>query len=933
MVAPHYTVEREIAAGGMGVVFLGWDVELERRVAIKVLRPEWASPGGAERFAREARVLARLQHPNIVAVHQAGEAEGLRYFVMDFVPGDTLARRLDREGPLPVEQVIGLGRDLLAALDAAHRAGIVHRDVKPANVFLLENRALLGDFGIARVEPTEDQASSTDGQLIGTPAYMAPEQLARGRATFQADLYAVAMVLYEAATGRRWIPGTDPADGDWQGVPDRLRRVLRRALALHPRDRWADARSFRDALTRRTAPGRWLAAAAVAAAGALAIVVLSHPPRPAAARPRPGSDLAIVPFAGPEGESALGQRLARYVGNELEWFPAWRVTPVPWSFAWWNSAPSTRRAAAPQALGARYYAEGEVLEGDRLLLLSIRDSTGALYYRVSIPGSPDDLIAWSRAAADSMVRALFPRHLDAFRELAAQASRNVQAYSELFAGQESFRHDAWTQAQAHFERALELDPGLAQAAWALLLVRRWGERVFQKDWRRVYTEHRDQLPELQRLLIEAQLEADLPRRFAGLSAAVARYPRNAEALLLFADELFHRGPLAGIPLDSALTAMSVAAEREPFLTAGLHSAWGQIRLGRRARARAAMAELSPGAGPESREARQRVSLVALAYDERFRPWLGAIKRRLLSVRADSAKLDALSRYIRFGLFFDVPSAQHALGGLLARRGRSPATRANGHQARALALVTLGRPRAALAEFDSAAALLRSAEAELQRLEWRVLPQAIGLPTPDSAAAAWARQRLETLAATPAGARAAWALAADALVRGDTERLERWTRRLRDFSADSGAARLGTLLAGLAAAGAREFPRALGLTDPLLSYEAAGLGGDPFARAILYARRGEWLSAGGEPERADRTWLWYEASDVEGWPEREAQAGEVDATAGVYARLRRAGLALRLGDRERACTLAARVRELWSHAEPAYAALRREADSLARACGS
>src|SRR5512146_1575113 len=141
----------------MGVVFLGADVALARPVAIKVLRPEFGSPQSSLRFTREARLLARLQHPNIVAVHLAGDADGLRYFVMDYVAGRTLAERM-AEGPLAPEAVTALGRDLLGALAAAHRAGVVHRDIKPANIFLVGDRALLGDFGIASSDSAGDTA-------------------------------------------------------------------------------------------------------------------------------------------------------------------------------------------------------------------------------------------------------------------------------------------------------------------------------------------------------------------------------------------------------------------------------------------------------------------------------------------------------------------------------------------------------------------------------------------------------------------------------------------------------------------------------------------------------------------------------------------------------------------------------------------------------
>ena len=215
--APDFEVERELASGGMGSVFLAYDQTLDRRVAIKILKPELASATASERFLREARTLAHLKHPSIVPIYQAGESDGLSYYVMELVEGETLADRL-ADGPLGAEAAARLADDLLAGLEVAHANGIVHRDIKPANVILVGNRAVLVDFGIAkRVEKSDEQLTAT-GHVVGTPAYMAPEVLAGGEATPATDIYAVGMVLFEAVTGRRW-PRSSVATADWGGVP------------------------------------------------------------------------------------------------------------------------------------------------------------------------------------------------------------------------------------------------------------------------------------------------------------------------------------------------------------------------------------------------------------------------------------------------------------------------------------------------------------------------------------------------------------------------------------------------------------------------------------------------------------------------------------------------------------------------------------------
>jgi serine/threonine-protein kinase len=146
---PDFEVERELASGGMGSVFLAHDRKLDRRIAIKILRPEIASATASERFVREARTLARLKHPCIVPIYQAGESDGLSYYLMEYVEGETLADRL-KEGPLISDAAAKLADDLLAGLEVAHANGIVHRDVKPANVILVRDRAVLVDFGIAK---------------------------------------------------------------------------------------------------------------------------------------------------------------------------------------------------------------------------------------------------------------------------------------------------------------------------------------------------------------------------------------------------------------------------------------------------------------------------------------------------------------------------------------------------------------------------------------------------------------------------------------------------------------------------------------------------------------------------------------------------------------------------------------------------------------
>ena len=245
-----YDVVRELASGGMGTVFLARQRALDRLVAIKIIRPELHTALAVRRFRQEAKTLASFSHKNIVSIHDHGEADGMPFYIMEYLEGETLADRL-RRGPIPRAEVLSLGRDLLTALEAAHARGVVHRDVKPSNLFLLSDRAVLTDFGLAKGIPA-DVATTSDrerltmpGQAPGTPLYMAPEQQFGFEATPLSDLYSAALVIYEAYTGRYWRDRQRRTWRRWRGVPRPVRGILRRALSEPPEDRWSDAVSFR----------------------------------------------------------------------------------------------------------------------------------------------------------------------------------------------------------------------------------------------------------------------------------------------------------------------------------------------------------------------------------------------------------------------------------------------------------------------------------------------------------------------------------------------------------------------------------------------------------------------------------------------------------------------------------------------------------------
>jgi serine/threonine-protein kinase len=268
--AGRYAFVRELGRGGMATVWLADDLKHHRKVAIKVLRPELGSLLGPDRFAREIRIAAGLNHPHILPLHDSGlvPASGsdgdLLYYVMPFVAGDSLRRRLAREGPLPIDDAIRLIRQVAAALHHAHLQGVIHRDIKPENILLHEGEAMVADFGIAlAASAAADERLTESGLMLGTPEYMSPEQ-AMGERELDArsDVYSLACVLYELLAGEPPHPGASAriviAKRFTEAIP-RVRRArpavpvaveqaLVRALALEPAERFPTAEAFAEAL-------------------------------------------------------------------------------------------------------------------------------------------------------------------------------------------------------------------------------------------------------------------------------------------------------------------------------------------------------------------------------------------------------------------------------------------------------------------------------------------------------------------------------------------------------------------------------------------------------------------------------------------------------------------------------------------------------------
>ncbi|CAN5888165.1 hypothetical protein BH24GEM1_BH24GEM1_20860 [soil metagenome] len=207
--ADRYRIERELGQGGMATVYLAEDLRHGRRVAIKLLREDLSASLGNERFLREIKVAAGLQHPHVLPLYDSGEADGLLFYVMPFVDGLSLRDRLVKEGELPIDEAVRILRDVADALSEAHKHGIVHRDLKPENVMLRGRHALVTDFGVAKAlsEATGRQSLTTVGIALGTPTYMAPEQaVADPMVDHRADIYAFGVLGYELLSGKPPFP-------------------------------------------------------------------------------------------------------------------------------------------------------------------------------------------------------------------------------------------------------------------------------------------------------------------------------------------------------------------------------------------------------------------------------------------------------------------------------------------------------------------------------------------------------------------------------------------------------------------------------------------------------------------------------------------------------------------------------------------------------
>ena len=494
-VADRYAVEGELGRGGMAVVFLARDLRYDRRVAIKVLRPELSVSLVAERFLREIHIAAQLQHPLIVPLYDSGGGDDLLWYVMPFVEGETLRARLRREQQLPLADALSIARDAAEALHCAHQHGFVHRDIKPENILLSGGHAVIADFGIARALTHAAGSGTSSGVAIGTPSYMSPEQ-ASGSVTIDArsDIYSLGCVLYEMLAGEPPFTGPTPQAVIARHVSEQvpslsivrpglggaLQDVVERALAKVPADRFATASDFEAALGQAATGAlpafvrrrRWRRGALLAGAAVLVLGAVIWRAMASGSRPLDPSHVVVYPLAtraeanhvAPSGEDvATAVLTALNFAGSLEGQDGWRLLDErqrqePRLVADRDVLRLSRRA------GARFAVDGWVLASDSVrAVVRLHDlaSDSTVQIMLAFPGTTDAWTLGLRAAV-----ALLPSLIPAgqYTDLRSLNERSPGAVAEFLRGEQAYRRARFEDALQRYRAAVAADSGFALAA-------------------------------------------------------------------------------------------------------------------------------------------------------------------------------------------------------------------------------------------------------------------------------------------------------------------------------------------------------------------------------------------------------------------------------------------------------------------------------------
>ena len=555
--AGKYEIERRLGSGGMGSVFLGRDLTLDRPVAIKVINPDLGlSATVRQRFLQEARTIARLNHPNITDVYAAGEVDGLLYFIMEYVPGESLRELLDRERCCSPERAAAILRDLAAALAAAHKQGVIHRDIKPENVLLhgTTGEAKLTDFGVARAFRSEGERVTGTGMVVGTPRYMSPEQASGEREIDgRSDIYSLGLIGYEMFAGEPAFTGATPASvimkqiterpaplvDRVKNVPPDVAAVIERALEKNPTDRFADAGEMVRALSgdtaaisgpvtptstagRRRARNRQRAiggALALLAVAAVAWFAVGRSDVPDGVDPR--KSFFVAPFENQTGDPGLAWLREGSVNMLSLNLATWRdlnVVEYERSLDLLRDAEldtvariglEDAREVARKA-GVWTVVMGVITKNRDSLSVSARVYDVASGNRLqqatqSIPAGADPRVLFDRLSRDLLQLAGAPPMTP---DLARTTTSSLEAYRSYLNGVRQLNDWKLDSAEASFAHAIRVDSTFALA---------YHKRAQGKGWRPVFGDstplvnarlaqkYADRLPERERALLNAYL--------------------------------------------------------------------------------------------------------------------------------------------------------------------------------------------------------------------------------------------------------------------------------------------------------------------------------------------------------------------------------------------------------------------------------------------
>jgi serine/threonine-protein kinase len=624
--AGRYALERELGRGGMATVYLADDVRHDRKVAIKVLHPELGAVLGAERFLREIGIAARLSHPHILPLHDSGTLDlGLGrpvlFYVMPFVAGRSLRDRLREELQLPIDEALGIARQVADALEHAHQQGVIHRDIKPENVLLADGQAVLADFGIARaLDAAAGDRLTETGLAIGTPAYMSPEQSAgSARLDGRSDIYALGCVLYEMLGGQPPFLGPTPqailARHAMDPVPSlrtlrptvprALGQVVTQALAKVPADRFATAGEFAKALDgvvsaagpvhfgfRLRRQGLLLVVAAVVLALVVGLLTMRRTRGAATSNPKL---VAVLPFRtmGANPELAwLREGLVDLLAIKLSGEGGLRAAePSAILSTWRRVAGSEGKDIAPEAalevarrLGAGRVIDGSVVGTSAHLTVTaslLAAPDGRDMARASVEGPADSLSALLDRLAGRLLS--LGAGVDASR-LSTITSSSLPAIRAYLAGRAAFRRGRLDEAFRQFREATLLDSTFALAALELVHASLWVTGLGGEDARRggrLALAGRERLSRSDRALLDVwvNLRTTEPGEFQQWQAAVTAYPDRAELWYELGDTYYHYGLMAGLDdplglaaeafrrgwaIDSASAGDSLTPERSPI---------------------------------------------------------------------------------------------------------------------------------------------------------------------------------------------------------------------------------------------------------------------------------------------------------------------------------------------------------------------------------